>query len=121
MHRYVQHTGSGFSRQPLRQSEPKRHGSDVKHQQYGKTLEGCHNGIRTTNNPKNNVLQASGLSQRETNDLLDTYVREQVEEKGAGETHMWVHLRMGCRQLSSLCWLNMYLTVCPALRSVDGS
>lgn len=34
------------------------------------------------------MLQASGLSQRETNDLLDTYVREQVEEKGAEETHM---------------------------------
>ena len=32
--------------------------------------------------------QAAGLSQRETNDLLDTYVHEQIEEKGAGETHM---------------------------------
>ena len=33
-------------------------------------------------------MQADGLSQGETNDLLDTYVREQVEEKGAGESHM---------------------------------
>ena len=32
--------------------------------------------------------QAAGLSQRETNDLLDSYVREQVEEKGASESHM---------------------------------
>lgn len=35
--------------------------------------------------------QAAGLSQRETNDLLDTYVHEQIEEKGAGETHMYVY------------------------------
>lgn len=37
---------------------------------------------------KLNAAQADGLSQRETNDLLDSYVREQVEEKGAGESHM---------------------------------
>ena len=34
------------------------------------------------------LLQAAGLSSKETNDLLDSYVREQVEEKGAGESHM---------------------------------
>lgn len=33
-------------------------------------------------------LQAAGLSQRETNEVMDAYVREQVEEKGAGEQHM---------------------------------
>lgn len=40
--------------------------------------------------------QAAGLSQRETNDLLDTYVHEQIEEKGAGETHMYVCLLLHC-------------------------
>lgn len=37
--------------------------------------------------------QAAGLSQRETNDLLDSYVREQVEEKGASESHMEAFIR----------------------------
>ena len=35
------------------------------------------------------VIQAAGLSHRETTEVMDTYVREQVEEKGAGEKHMY--------------------------------
>ncbi|KAL3138001.1 hypothetical protein ABBQ38_005238 [Trebouxia sp. C0009 RCD-2024] len=42
--------------------------------------------------------QAAGLSQRETNDLLDTYVHEQIEEKGAGETHMEAFIREQMRK-----------------------
>lgn len=34
------------------------------------------------------AVQAAGLSRRETNEVMDTYVREQVEEKGAEEKHM---------------------------------
>lgn len=34
------------------------------------------------------AMQAAGLSRRETNEVMDTYVREQVEEKGAEERHM---------------------------------
>lgn len=83
------------------------------YQNFGMLLQ-WHKNHRYT---KNNLLQASGLSQGETNDLLDTYVREQVEEKGAGETHMCVHLLVGCQQLLSLCWLHLYLTAHPAVRS----
>ena len=43
-------------------------------------------------------LQAAGKSQQETNDMLATYVRQQVEEKGAQETHMCVCLLLNCQQ-----------------------
>ena len=40
--------------------------------------------------------------------MLATYVRQQVEEKGAQETHMCVYLLLNCQQLPSVSLLHMH-------------
>lgn len=78
------------------------------HEQYTRNTTSCMCKITIDISQTCTGLQAAGKSQQETNDMLATYVRQQVEEKGAQETHMCVYLFLNCQQSPTLSSLHMH-------------